>query len=80
MVSKITTVSLNDEDLALIEHYNLSPTALIKERLAQFRQIDTYAASMIKELHEKIERMTVILDNQYKIIEGYEKRVIQNAN
>lgn len=57
MVTKIKSISISQEDDELIEQYNLSPSALIKERLAQFRDADTYAAVKIRELNAKILRL-----------------------
>ena len=57
MAAKITTISLSQQDIDLIEQYSLSPTALIKEKLGEFRTIFTSAAIKIRELNSKIERL-----------------------
>ena len=69
MATNITTVSISQEDSDLIAQYNLSPSALIKESLGKFRQIDTLSSEIINELKRKIERQSEIIDNQLKEIE-----------
>jgi hypothetical protein len=55
MATKITSVSLQDCDLEIIERFNLSPTALIKERLAEFRQVSSITEQLVQEKQQKIE-------------------------
>lgn len=57
MASKITTVSLNSDDIEIIEKYNLSPTALIKERIAEFREAFINSMKHEQELQQKITRI-----------------------
>jgi hypothetical protein len=69
MGTNITTVSISDEDKILIEQYNLSPSALIKEALAEFRKINNSGIAVITELQRKIAKQSEIIDNQLKEIE-----------
>jgi hypothetical protein len=58
MATKITTISLQTEDLELISKFNLSPTALIKERLAEYRKVSGLSAEFMVEQTKKIERLS----------------------
>lgn len=57
MVTKITSVSLQDSDLEIIERFNLSPTALIKEKLSEFRQVSSITEQRLQEKQQKIEKL-----------------------
>lgn len=69
-MTKITTISLSSEDVALIEQYDLSPTALIKEKLAQFKEVDTFAAAKLRELNEKIKRLAATIQGYADFVES----------
>jgi phage host-nuclease inhibitor protein Gam len=70
MSTKITSISLSQEDFELIEQYNLSCSALIKEKLASFRDVDTHAALKIKELNAKIIRLQEIIQKYCDFLES----------
>lgn len=57
MVTKITSISLQEEDLDIILRFNLSPTALIKEKLAEFRNISSVSMELLEEKQKKIARL-----------------------
>lgn len=71
MANNITTISLTDEDKQIIERYNLSPTALIKERLAQFKEFETKGANNLRELNN---RLTAWIGNHERIRLFIEKK------
>jgi hypothetical protein len=64
----ITTISLTNEEKTLISEFGLSPTALIKEKLAEFYIIRARNNSEVSDLTEKIRILQSIIERFNKFI------------
>lgn len=63
MTSTITTISLTSEEKMFLEENNLSPTALIKGKIADIKEFRA------KPLLDKIERFANMCDRYREFIE-----------
>lgn len=68
MVSKITSVSLNQDDLDTIDKYKLSPTALIKEKLRMIEEFQRTSGFIVKELERKVKIWSQIAEDYKKFL------------
>jgi len=76
MSRKITTISLSEEDLEIIDKYNLSPTALIKSKLTEIREFEMQGIGELKEANRKLEAWK---ENAQKFQSFIEKKGLLDA-
>jgi hypothetical protein len=70
MTSLITTISLTSEEKELIQRFNLSPSALIKEKIREYQLISESSVRIKEEYERKIANLRATIDKQRDFIEA----------
>jgi hypothetical protein len=69
MANHITTISLSDYDREMIERYNLSPTALIKEKILEIKHFQELTSNITSEFERKIKAWKEIAEDTRSFID-----------
>jgi hypothetical protein len=71
MTTIIKTISVSSKENELIQRFNLSPTQIIKQGLAQYRDLAEGNSLQIAELERRIKALQEVINKQRDFMEKH---------